>query len=831
MLRFSLIRQITIVVFVCFVAIGTVALTIAYSSVRDQIFTKIDSSLELTLPVLASDTAQRWAQVLVSEEDSDTGYPVIGLAMELGYGRIVTFGETEGLVESQLSTETNGLFNQQTKNYDRVTIRKIDRTGKPLRAWFRFDMRRMDQELTDTLVNSILFLILTSIFITAVVVLALRPILLRPLLKLRKLMIIAQEQGLDKINAPSRELARRDELGDLYRTFERMRIAMLAAEESKTQTINRLHGFTGLGADCFWEVDRHFRFSYLTGDIESLFGRNAESMLGQSYLDLARTDSLPIADPGMCLMALRNQGNWQGDVSRADDNGHIKTIRIVANLLKNTNGNVTGIRGSITDVSVTSDLERTLAHQERHDGLTGLVNRTEFEIQLNRKLALLPSARRPACVLVINLDRFKLVNDACGHDAGDALLTQIADLIQAAVREDDVLARLDGDSFALLLDSCPLDNGLLIAEKIRAGIDQHRFPWKKEVYSVGASIGLSVIDRTVGRKENVLINADAACYKAKQFGRNQIQVYDALDKTLLKRNDQLYWVAQVTQAIEEDRFVLFYQPIQPLTEERPGYVHLEVLIRMQTREGEILPPGAFLPAAERFSLMDRIDKWVVNKVIQWLEEQSVPAEMELSVCINLSGASAADPIFQRFLNDTIQKANINPAHICFEMTETAAVQNLDETGVFLAQMRALGCQIALDDFGTGFSSLEYIKQLPLDYIKIDGAFIKDLATNQLDQSMVRFVSDVARHLKVRTVAEYVENAQILEILHELNVDLAQGYFIAKPTPLPPIADLIEQANSANLAAIAAGRSSSSASNLAPEKSSDIQANSATNTEI
>jgi len=507
-------------------------------------------------------------------------------------------------------------------------------------------------------------------------------------------------------------------------------------------------------------------------------------------MELAQNGDLPISEPAMCLMNLRNTGSWEGALTTSTESGKARTIQIAAQLARNANGFVTGVRGTITDTSAATNLAREVEKQQTHDKLTGLLNRPEFERLLARKLSVLPSVRKPACVVVINLDRFKIINDACGHSAGDSLLKLIADLLVKTMRDDDRIVRLNGDSFGVLLDGCELKDGLVVGEKIRAAIEQFRFIWKSEPYSLSASIGIAPIDKQVLRTANVLFNADAACFRAKQSGRNQIQAYDPQDMLLTRRNDEAQSVARITQALEENRLVLYFQQIRPVIGHDPNYIHFEILLRKRTRDGKILPPAAFLPAAERFGLIEQIDRWVVRAVLEWLSKQVVAPGIKLNVCVNLSGTSAADPNFQKFLTGAIQEADVDPAHLCFEVTETAAIDNLQDTATFLAQLQKLGCQIALDDFGTGFSSLEYIRQLPLDYIKIDGAFIREIEHNKLDQALVRCVADVARLLNVKTVAEFVENEATMNILESLKIDLAQGYYIAKPEPLPELAELL-----------------------------------------
>ncbi len=790
MLRSSLTRQIILIVFACFLAIEALVLAISAIGERKHILRQAEASVRVTVPALVSSAHAQIARSLINSDDEAIRYPVIGISIDAGYGRTTLFGQSAGLSEYTGST---GRYDRQANHYDFHTSLSAPGSSVVQKIGIRIDTSQLNADLTAYVIKLAGLVLLIGIGVTAATVLALRPILLRPLATLRETMMNARQDDLDAIELSAKEMGRTDEIGDLYQAFDAMLGAIGAAEKTKIEISDRFHGFADLGADCYWETDRRFRFRFITGDVQSVLGTDADSLLGHSFMTMAIADDLPLSEPAMCAMSLRNIGSWQGDLKIIGDETAPRNVRIVSHLIKNKHGFVTGVRGTITDTTAESNLERTLAHQELHDNLTGLMNRAEFERRLNRKMAVLPSVRKPACVIVINLDRFKVINDACGHKAGDQLLRQISEMIQQSVRDTDLLARLDGDTFALLLDPCPLANGLQVCEKIRARISEHRFTWKDEVHSISASIGLAAIDKQVGRNAQTLANADAACFKAKQSGRNKLQVFDAEDETLLRRNDEVQWVSQVTQAIEEDRFVLFYQPIQPVTYKQPGYVHFEVLIRMRTRDDQILPPGAFLPAAERYGLIERIDKWVVGKVLSWLEQQSADPDMPLAVCVNLSGASAADPEFQQFLVDSIKQANVNPAHLCFEMTETAAIHNLAETAVFLQTMRDLGCLIALDDFGTGFSSLEYIKQLPLDYIKIDGAFIRDIVSNQLDQALVRCVADVARHLNVKTVAEFVEDAATLRMLHQLSIDLAQGYFIAKPAPLPLLSELVAQA--------------------------------------
>ncbi|MFK7962577.1 MAG: putative bifunctional diguanylate cyclase/phosphodiesterase [Burkholderiaceae bacterium] len=788
-------RKITIVVFLCIVAIEAVVLAFSVVSERDRLLSKIDKSLAIAMPLISRAT-QADASFLLREQARTATFPMVGLVVTNPGGWSVTAGDTDQLMNNLEQTGAGAPRNDRsyldpTRNvYERYLEKYKDDSLEAYRVWVRFDVQALDSVLWAYIWKIIGLVALICVFVTAATLLALRPILLNPLLDLRDTLLDAQNHGLTEAKVVNTHLTRQDEIGDLYRAFDSMRAALTEAKESSDKLNDRIDGLTRLGVDCFWETDRHFRFTFVTAGVEALLGRDAHGLIGHSVMDLAKSGGLPIKDPVMCIMSLRNKGVWEGELLATEDDSVSKTIRIEAQIARNPEGSVTGVRGSIIDTTATSSLAREIAHQQTHDKLTGLLNRPEFERLLARKLSVLPSVRKPACVVVINLDRFKIINDACGHAAGDSLLKQIAHLLQGILREDDQIVRLNGDTFGALIDGCDLKAGLLVGEKIRAVIEQFRFRWQSEPYALSASIGIAPIDKHVTRNENVLFNADSACFRAKETGRNQIQVYDPQDKLLTRRNDEAQSVSRITQAIEEDRLVLFFQQIRPVSGHQPDYLHFEILLRMRTRDGQILPPAAFLPAAERFGLIERIDRWVVGAVLDWLSEQSIPPNTRLNVCVNLSGNSAADSGFQKFLAEAIPAAQINPAHLCFEVTETTAIDSLEDTAIFLAKLQALGCQIALDDFGTGFSSLEYIRQLPLDYIKIDGAFIKEIEHNKLDQTLVRCVSDVAHLLNVKTVAEFVENEATLALLKELRIDLAQGYHIAKPAPLPGIDELL-----------------------------------------
>lgn len=441
------------------------------------------------------------------------------------------------------------------------------------------------------------------------------------------------------------------------------------------------------------------------------------------------------------------------------------------------NGTMHGVVLVFHDVTEQRRLSHEMNHRASHDALTGLVNRSEFDLRLHRVLARAQLDRSDNALLYIDLDQFKLV--ACGHAAGDQLLRQVSQLLRGTVRTRDTLARLGGDEFGVLLEHCSTEQALRVAQQVCEQMDEYRFHHGERRFRIGASIGLVPVDaRWIGATA-VLQAADASCYAAKEAGRNRVHAWHDTDEALRERHGQMKWINRLEQALDEDRFELHGQRIQPIGTAAAG-LHCEVLLRLREADGTLVLPGAFLPAAERFQMATRIDRWVLRRVFDDLAEVDVMPDV---IAVNLSGQSLGDRSFHRYVADLVAEARFDVTRLCFEVTETAAITHLGDAAVFMSEMRTLGIRIALDDFGAGTSSFGYLKTLPVDVLKIDGQFISDLPHDALDLAAVRCFRDVARVVGMHTVAEFVETEAVLAQLGEIGIDFAQGYLVHRPEPL------------------------------------------------
>jgi len=424
------------------------------------------------------------------------------------------------------------------------------------------------------------------------------------------------------------------------------------------------------------------------------------------------------------------------------------------------------------------------SYHATHDALTGLINRHEFDRRLTTALARTKTDKSQHAILYLDLDQFKIVNDTCGHIAGDELLRQLTTLLKNKIREGDTLARLGGDEFGVLLDFCQLPQAEQIAEVLRETIQEFRFSWDDNIFSIGASIGLVAIDENSEDLTNILSTADTACYIAKERGRNRIHVYKPGSAELEKRKGEMQWVSTITKALEDDRFKLYYQPIVPVSRHRKLPQYVEILLAMTGEQGEKIPPGAFIPAAERFNLMETVDMWVIQNSLEYISKYNrEKPDNPMTFAINLSGTSLSNDTILAQIIELIEKFKLRHDTICFEITETAAIANLSSACSFIKELKQLGCKFSLDDFGSGLSSFAYLKNLPVNSIKIDGSFVKDINKDLMDFAFVKSINEIGHVMGIKTIAEFVENVSILKLLRDINVDYAQGYFIQRPAPL------------------------------------------------
>ena len=546
--------------------------------------------------------------------------------------------------------------------------------------------------------------------------------------------------------------------------------------------------------DAVLTMDVNGIIDYANPVAEELLMTPLDDMTGKHHKDILNlideTTLKPIADPvRRSLVGKSEFFHEQLILLRPDQSQFSISITSAPIIIKNKV--VTGVTLVIHDVTIMRSLARQLTYQASHDELTGLVNRREFETRLNHAVKSANKYNKQHALIYMDLDQFKIVNDTCGHIAGDELLKQISNVLSSKIRDIDTLARLGGDEFAVLLRACPASVSHQIAESLRAAIEDFRFAWEDQMFRIGVSIGLIPITADSGNQTDILRKADTACYVAKDNGRNRVYVYDNESHSIDMHQGEMQWAQRINQALESDNFELFSQTIKPIKSSTNA--HFEILLRMKDSNGKYIQPDAFIPAAERYQLMVSIDRWVIANTLKALK--NIPTDMQWSsyVCsINLSGQSLTDTSLLEFIIQNIDDNNINPENICFEITETAAIANLTSAGRFINVLRDMGIRFSLDDFGSGLSSFDYLKNLNIDYLKIDGSFVKDINRDRVDFAMVKSINQIGHLMGVETIAEFVESTEIMQVLKKLNVDYGQGFYIASPLPLSQFLRLNQQ---------------------------------------
>jgi diguanylate cyclase (GGDEF)-like protein/PAS domain S-box-containing protein len=432
------------------------------------------------------------------------------------------------------------------------------------------------------------------------------------------------------------------------------------------------------------------------------------------------------------------------------------------------------------DVSESRELNRRLSYHASHDILTGLVNRREFEARLERALKSAKARETSYALLSLDLDQFKIVNDSCGHGAGDALLGQLGALLKSKIRWRDTVARLGGDEFGILLESCSPEEAIATADTLREAVRDFKFQWEDKPFRLGASVGVVPITADNQDVETLVSAAESACRAAKEAGRNRIHCFKENDIDLMRRRKEMQWAARINNALDESRFELFRQTIRPLHDNMEQGTHFEILLRMRDEAGKLISPELFIVAAERYGITPNIDRWVIANTLRWLVSEADERE-RLTLCsINLSGQSLADDKFLPFVIEQFHRSGIDPSKICFEITETAAIASYSQANRFIHSLKELGCMFALDDFGTGLSSFGYLKHFPVDFLKIDGSFVREMLHDPIDREMVRSINEIGHLTGKRTIAEFAENEEIITMLRGMGIDYAQGYGVSEP---------------------------------------------------
>jgi diguanylate cyclase (GGDEF)-like protein/PAS domain S-box-containing protein len=529
--------------------------------------------------------------------------------------------------------------------------------------------------------------------------------------------------------------------------------------------------------------DEHGRVEYLNPVAEELTGWRLEDSLGRTIDEIFRAfheeTCEPLENPlAVAVRRIRSIKSVRPMLLIRKD-GNELYIESTASPIRDGTGTVTGGVLVFHDVSESRELNRRLSYHASHDVLTGLVNRREFETRLERALKSAKARETSYALCYIDLDQFKIVNDTCGHSAGDALLGQVGALLKSKVRWRDTLARLGGDEFGVLLESCSLEEALRTAESLREAIRNFRYTWEDRSFRLGCSIGVVPITAENEDVASVLSAADSACGAAKESGRNRVHCFEENDIDLMRRRREMQWAARINNALEESRFELFRMTILPLQKEDAGE-HFELLLRMRDESGKIVAPDQFIAAAERYGITPSIDRWVIDSAFRWLVSEA-DERKRLSMCsINLSGQSLGDDKFLPYVIEQFHRSGIDGSKTCFEITETAAIANFSQASRFIQALKELGCKFALDDFGTGLSSFGYLKHFPVDFLKIDGSFVKGVLHDPIDREMVRSINEIGHLTGKQTIAEWAENAEIIEVLRGLGVDYAQGYGVSQP---------------------------------------------------
>jgi diguanylate cyclase (GGDEF)-like protein/PAS domain S-box-containing protein len=517
----------------------------------------------------------------------------------------------------------------------------------------------------------------------------------------------------------------------------------------------------------------------LTGVGQDAHGKGLDEIVGL----VDETDRRLLSDPVRQALATGVPVNLsRRALLLARANGSERSIELSASPIRNPAGEITGTVVLLHDVTEMRGLARQMSYQATHDALTGLVNRHEYERRLAEAVESAHRGDGQHVLCYLDLDRFKVVNDTSGHLAGDSMLREVAKLLRDAVRDSDTVGRLGGDEFGMLLIGCPLEKARQIADDVCRAVGDYRYVWKDRIFNIGVSIGIVEISRECGSLEELLAAADSACYVAKKQGTGRVAVYSARDEALARHSGEIQWLQRLQSALKENRFQLYYQSIVSTDGDDHGPA-MEVLVRLHDESGHDVPPSEFVRAAERYRLMGLVDRWVVQTALAALGRGAINIPGNRSIAINISGQTLGDVQFLEFVVECLDSTGVLPGQVCFEITENAVVANLDHARRFVGVLHGIGCQFALDDFGSGVGSFSNLKTLPMDYLKIDGSFMRNLAHDSVNQAMVTAMIKLARTLNFKVIAEQVEDEAALDTARRMGVDYVQGYAIGRPQPL------------------------------------------------
>ena len=534
------------------------------------------------------------------------------------------------------------------------------------------------------------------------------------------------------------------------------------------------------GANVFWELDKQLKYCYISGDVDDLCGLKPSKLLGKYPPEVHRDN--PRLDIDWALFEQITQArhpirNFTFSLQEEDDDS-VRIFKINGNPLYDDELNFLGYRGVKQEITAEQNLYKKIAYQATYDDLTGLLNRREFDEKLKYSLQKARKYHTESVLCYLDLDRFKIVNDTAGHLVGDRLLSELAQLLQGMIRKEDTLGRLGGDEFGLLLEGCSLSEAEQICEQLVSAINNYRLKWQAVEFDVGVSIGIIGISDTSTDAAELLSRADLACYQAKNLGRGRVYIAENNHQELNLQQTQMGHIANVSQAIKENRFYLVKQLIKPVVDDGQQRQHYEILLRLKDQSGQLISPEQFIPIAERYGVITIVDRWVLEATLNAYAQYFAPKQALVS--INLSGASINDERFTNFAINLIKKSQVSGDCLCFEITETSAIAHISHAQKFMAAMKDLGVKFALDDFGSGVSSFSYLKNLPIDYLKIDGSLVKNILDEEYDLAIVNSINEVAHLMGIKTIAEFVENEQVLEHLGKINIDYAQGYITGKP---------------------------------------------------